>query len=202
MAPTRVLLTGFEPFGASLRNPSQAVVERLQIIGVDGIELHTHVLPVEFGESVRRLLELIDESTPDVVISLGQAEGRDRITPERVAVNIADARMSDNGGYAPIDAAVVPHAPFAYSSTLPVKSIVEALVAESIPAGLSMTAGTYVCNTVFYAMQHHLRESQVRSGFIHIPLMDEQAAEFPELPTMALDELVRVIAVAIEVATR
>lgn len=201
MTATRVLLTGFEPFGSSRLNPSQEIVRRLGAEGVPGVELHAHVLPVEFAAAAEVITRLIDALQPQVVIALGQAEGRDRITPERVAVNLADARMPDNGGHAPSDAPVVEGGPSAYFSTLPVKAIVDELAAASLPAGLSMTAGTYVCNTVFYAVQHHVDGSTVRSGFIHVPLMTEQADEFPGLPTMALDDLVRGIAMAITTTT-
>ena len=202
MRQRRVLLTGFEPFGSSRANPSQAVVEQLREQHIPGVELHAHVLPVEFTAAVDRVIELLRSVQPDVVIALGQAEGRDRITPERVAVNLADARMADNGGHVPVDEPVVTDGPSAYFSTLPVKAIVEELVAAEVPSGLSMTAGTYVCNTVFYAVQHHLQGTDVQSGFIHIPLMDAQADEFPGLPTLPLEVLVQATRVAIKVATR
>lgn len=201
MTATRVLLTGFEPFGSSRLNPSQEIVRRLGAEGMPGVELHAHVLPVEFAAAADVITRLIDVVQPQVVIALGQAEGRDRITPERIAANLADARMPDNGGYTPVDEPVVVDGPSAYFSTLPVKAIVESLTTAALPAGLSLTAGTYVCNTVFYAVQHHLRAANVRSGFIHVPLMTEQADEFPGLPTMALDDLVRGIAMAITTTT-
>lgn len=183
----RILLTGFEPFHNSSLNPSQEVIRRIEHPALIAKE----VLPVTFGESARRLIELINQHSPDVVISLGQAEGRTQITPERVAINLDDARIVDNAGNSPRESAIVEGAPAAYFTTLPIAKIVESLKEAGIPAAISLSAGTFVCNHIFYAMQHHCANREILSGFIHLPLINEQASEFPGLFTIDIDELVR-----------
>lgn len=196
----RVLLTGFEPFAGASLNPSEQIVNALKGRQIEGVELHTAVLPVVFTESSELLRHLIKLHNPDVVICLGQAEGRSEISFERVAINLDDARLADNAGRTVTDQPIVEGGPEAKFTTLPVKQMVSAVRAEGIAAGLSTTAGTFVCNHIFYAMQHELAETSVRSGFIHVPLMPEQASEFEGLPTMPLDQQVRGIEVAIRVA--
>jgi pyroglutamyl-peptidase len=196
----RVLLTGFEPFAGASLNPSEQIVNALMARKIEGIELHTAVLPVVFNESSELLRHLIKLHKPDVVICLGQAEGRREISFERVAVNLDDAKLADNAGQVVTDQPVVGGGPTAHFTTLPVKEMVAAVRAEGIAAGLSNTAGSFVCNHIFFAMQHELVETGVRSGFIHVPLMPEQAGEFEGLPTMPLDQQVRGIEVAIRVA--
>ena len=196
----RVLLTGFEPFAGATLNPSEQIVNTLKARQIEGVELHTAVLPVVFTESSELLRHLIKLHKPDVVICLGQAEGRREISFERVAINLDDARLADNAGRVILDQPVVAGGPSAHFTTLPVKEMVAAVRDEGIAAGLSTTAGTFVCNHIFYAMQHALAETSVVSGFIHVPLMPEQAGEFEGLPTMPLDQQVRAIEVAIRVA--
>jgi pyroglutamyl-peptidase len=196
----RVLLTGFEPFASASLNPSEQIVNVLKAREIDGVELHTAVLPVVFTESSELLRHLIKLHSPDVVICLGQAEGRREISFERVAINLDDARLADNAGRTVTDQPIVEGGPAAAFTTLPVKEMVAAVRAEGIAAGLSTTAGTFVCNHIFYAMQHALAETSVLSGFIHVPLMAEQAADFAGLPTMPLDQQVRAIEIAIRVA--
>ena len=196
----RVLLTGFEPFAGASLNPSEQIVNALKARQIEGVELHTAVLPVVFTESSELLRHLIKLHKPDVVICLGQAEGRREISFERVAINLDDARLADNAGRVVLDQPVVAGGPTAHLTTLPVKEMVAAVRAEGIAAGLSTTAGTFVCNHIFYAMQNELAETSVVSGFIHVPLMPEQAGEFGGLPTMPLDQQVRAIEVVIRVA--
>ena len=195
-----VLLTGFEPFAGASLNPSEQIVNALKSREIEGIELHTAGLPVVFTESSELLRHLIKLHKPDVVICLGQAEARSEISFERVAINLDDARLADNAGRTNIDQAIVEGGPDARFTTLPVKAMVTAVRAEGISAGLSTTAGTFVCNHIFYAMQHALAETPVKSGFIHVPLMTEQDADFAGLPTMPLDQQVRAIEIAIRVA--
>ena len=195
-----VLLTGFEPFAGASLNPSEQIVNAITGTGIEGVELHTAVLPVVFTESSELLRHLIKLHNPDVVICLGQAEGRREISFERVAINLDDACLADNAGRTNIDQAVVEGGPDARFTTLPVKAMVTAVRAEGIAAGLSTTAGTFVCNHIFYAMQHALAETSVLSGFIHVPLMTEQADDFTGLPTMPLEQQVRAIEIAIRVA--
>lgn len=137
---------------------------------------------------------------PGLVLALGQAASRDEISVERVALNLDDAPQPDNDGHQPVDRPVVPDGPAALFSTLPVKAMVAALRADGLPAGLSQTAGTYVCNHVFYGLQHRLAATVVRSGFVHVPLMDTQAVRHPGRPGLPLDALVRGVRRVLEVA--
>ena len=191
---TKVLLTGFEPFGKASSNPSGEIVKQIA-----GDNIVTAILPVAYAQSAERLLTLIAEHNPDVVISLGQAEGRTQITPERVAINLDDARLADNEGVMRNDVKILEDGPDAYFSTLPIKEIVEAIQAKGIPAAVSLSAGAFLCNHVFYIAQNKFAGTSVRSGFVHVPLMDSQASEFPGLPTMPLDQMVTAIQTMLEV---
>lgn len=183
----RILLSGFEPFHKSTLNPSQEVVKQISHPALVAKE----VLPVTFGEASTQLIELIELHRPDVVISLGQAEGRSEITPEQVAINLDDARIPDNAGNQPLGRAIIPGAPDAYFTTLPIKELVSDLNQASIPASISFSAGTFVCNHIFYTMQHHCNGRGIVSGFIHLPLMEEQAGEFRGLPTMNIEQMIK-----------
>lgn len=191
----KILVTGFEPFHKASLNPSQRIVE--EISHDPGVV--TSILPVVFGKASELLIELIDKNAPDAVICLGQAEGRHQITPERIAINLDDARIEDNAGQSPREREIVPGGPAGYFSTLPIRAITDALTADGIPAAISLSAGTFLCNHVFYAMQHHCRNRKIKSGFIHVPLMDEQAPEFPGLPTMNIATMVAGVRRVIEV---
>ena len=191
---TKVLLTGFEPFGRASSNPSGEIVKQIA-----GDNIVTAILPVAYAQSAERLLALIAEHNPDVVISLGQAEGRTQITPERVAINLDDARLADNEGVMRNDVKILEDGPDAYFSTLPIKEIVEAIQTKGIPAAVSLSAGAFLCNHVFYIAQNKFAGTSVRSGFVHVPLMDSQASEFPGLPTMPLDQMVTAIQTMLEV---
>jgi pyroglutamyl-peptidase len=185
---TTVLLTGFEPFGTATSNPSGEIVKQ-----ISGDNIITAILPVAYTQSADRLLALIAEHNPDVVICLGQAEGRAAITPEKVAINLDDARLTDNEGVLRSDVKILDHGPDAYFSTLPLKEMVEAIKAQGIPALVSLSAGAFLCNHVFYVAQNKFAGTNVRSGFVHVPLMDSQVPEFPGLPTMPLDQMVAAV---------
>jgi pyroglutamyl-peptidase len=185
---TTVLLTGFEPFGAATSNPSGEIVKQ-----ISGDNIVTAILPVAYTQSADRLLALIAEHNPDVVICLGQAEGRTAITPEKVAINLDDARLADNDGVFRSDVKIVDKGPDAHFSTLPLVEMVEAIKAQGIPASVSLSAGAFLCNHVFYVAQNKFAGTNVRSGFVHVPLMDSQAPEFPGLPTMPLDQMVTAV---------
>jgi pyroglutamyl-peptidase len=200
MASKKVLLTGFEPFGGASFNPSGAVVQAIAKRGIDGIEIVTAILPVEFKRSAEMLVELISNHKPDVVISLGQAEGRDFIGPEQVAINLADGRIADNAGVRIVNQSINPSAADGYSSTLPIRAIVDAISSLGIAAKISYSAGTFICNEIFFATQSFLQESEVISGFIHLPLAPNQSAEFPGLPTMPIEVQVNAIEAAIKVS--
>ena len=190
---TKVLLTGFEPFGKATLNPSGEIVKQ-----ISGDNIVTAILPVAYAQSAEALLALVEQHKPDVVISLGQAEGRTQITPERIAINLDDARLADNEGVMRNDLPILVGGPVAYESTLPIKAIVEAIKAEGIPAAVSLSAGAFLCNHIFYVMQSKFAGTSVRSGFVHVPLMDEQAGEFPGLPTMPLDQMVKAVRIMLE----
>lgn len=190
-----MVLTGFEPFGGEDTNPSWDAV---RAVTPQGYRLVTAELPCEFGASVGAVRELVTRHSPDVVICVGQAGGRDAVTPERVAINLDDARIPDNAGHQPIDVPVVDGGPAAYFTTLPVKACVSALRSADIPAAVSHTAGTFVCNHVFYGLMHLVATEfeGVRAGFVHIPYAPEQGhTDAPSLETAtvtrALDLIIR-----------
>jgi pyroglutamyl-peptidase len=189
----KILLTGFEPFGKATLNPSGEIVKQ-----ISGENIVTAILPVAYAQSAERLLALINKHNPDVVISLGQAEGRTQITPERIAINLDDARLADNEGVMRIDQPILVGGPVAYESTLPIKSFVERIKAQDVPAAVSLSAGAFLCNHIFYVMQNNFAGTHVQSGFVHVPLMDEQAEEFPGLPTMPLDQMVKAVRIMLE----
>ena len=189
-----ILLTGFEPFGKATLNPSGEIIKQ-----ISGENIVTAILPVAYTQSAERLLQLIAEHNPDVVISLGQAEGRTQITPERIAINLDDARLADNQGVIRNDVPIIAGGPVAYESTLPIKDIVKAVNDAGVPAAVSLSAGAFLCNHVFYLAQDYFKGTNVRSGFVHVPLMDEQGPEFPGLPTMPLDQMVKAIRTMLEV---
>ena len=189
----RILLTGFEPFGKATLNPSSEIVKQ-----ISGDNIVTAILPVAYAQSAEKLLALIAEHNPDVVISLGQAEGRTHISPERIAINLDDARLADNEGVIRNDVPIIAGGPVAYESTLPIKEIVKAINDAGVPATISLSAGAFLCNHVFYVAQDHFKDTKVRSGFVHVPLMDEQAGEFPGLPTMPLDQMIKAVRTMLE----
>lgn len=209
MSPPRILLTGFEPFGGESVNPSWQVAQALHGETIDGASVQSLCLPCAFGDALNVLGAQLARLRPGVVLALGQAAGRAEFSPERVAINVDDARMPCNAGRRPIDEPVVPGAPAAYFSTLPIKAIVAALRAAGLPAAVSQTAGTYVCNHVFYGLMHELRRRQgVRAGFMHLPLLPEQAAAqaslvmSPSLPLTTQVQGVRLaLATAVNTAT-
>lgn len=192
---TTVLLTGFEPFGGDAVNPS-ALAVHLAAAEWDGPEvLVTAVLPVAFAGAAEALEELLDAHEPDVVIAVGLAGGRSGITVERIAVNLVDARIPDNDGDQPIDEPSLTDAPAAVFASLPVKAIVHDASAAGIPISLSMTAGTFVCNHVFFHAAVWADDRGHRAGFIHVPWGAGQAPNGePELP---VSEIARALLIAI-----
>ena len=190
-AMQKILLTGFEKFQTASSNPTEAIVNHLGAQKIPG--LITAVLPVEFGRSWQILKQLLDEHQPDVVIALGQAEGRSQITPEKIAINLDNARIPDNAGNSPINQPIVNGGADGLFTTLPIDSYVEKLKKGEIPANISYSAGTFVCNHLFYELQNYCKDKEIQSGFIHVPLMESQAAEFPGLPTLPLETMVNAV---------
>ncbi|HET6555213.1 MAG TPA: pyroglutamyl-peptidase I [Dyella sp.] len=197
----RILLTGFTPFGNEDINPSWEAVRELEGRHIAGHVVVARLLPTIFAESRRELGLMVDEVAPAILLGVGQAGGRSRLSLERVAINVQDARMADNAGVQPIDEAIVADGPAAYFSSLPIKAMLKALLAEGVPAEVSNTAGTFVCNHVAYLMLHlAARHHDLRAGFIHIPYLPSQAARFPNAPSMAQEDVVRGLIIALQVA--
>ena len=195
-----VLLTGFEPFGGETINPSGEIARQLHGLVIARHQVVGALLPCVFGAAIAELKAQLRHTQPALIICLGQAGGRADITPERVAINVDVARLTDNAGGQPIDQAVIKQGPAAYWSTLPIKAIVAALRQRDLPASVSQTAGTFVCNHVFYGLMHQLRaQRRVRGGFIHVPFLPEQTTDKPSLP---LETMVTAIGVAIETAVQ
>ncbi len=184
----RILVTGFEPFGGQSLNPSWEVARALHGLQLQGAQVVAVQLPCVFAQALPALQQALMQHTPDIVLALGQAEGRCDLSVERIAINVMDARIPDNAGAQPIDVPVIAGGPASYFSTLPIKSLVAGLRASGFPASVSQTAGTFVCNQVFYALQHTLAGQGVHSGFVHLPLLPEQAAHWPgpSLPSWPL----------------
>jgi pyroglutamyl-peptidase len=195
-----VLLTGFAAFGGETCNPSWDAVSRLDGAVIAGHRIVAGRLPVEFGASLDALRDMLDTVSPALVLCVGQAGGRAQLSIERIAINIDDARIPDNAGAAPIDEPVVADGPAAYFATLPIKAMLAGLRAAGIPAEISQTAGTYVCNHVFYGLMHALRtRPETRGGFVHIPYAPEQA-ERHGAPGLAVGTVVDALRIALEVA--
>ncbi|WP_010492239.1 pyroglutamyl-peptidase I [Paenibacillus elgii] len=200
-----ILVTGFDPFGGQRVNPALETVRRLQGVTVEGHCVETREIPTVFDKSIERLLAAVSEIKPKLVICVGQAGGRPDITIERIAININDARIADNDGQQPIDTPVIPGGPAAYWSTLPIKAMVKGMNDHGIPASVSHTAGTFVCNHLFYGLMHHLATTgneTVRGGFIHIPFLPEQAVQHKGQPSMSLEAIVKGLEAGIGAAIR
>jgi pyroglutamyl-peptidase len=200
MTSRTVLLTGFEAFGGETLNPSWQVAQALHGQKVAGWHIQAQCLPCVFGESLDSLANALAASRPGLVLLLGQAGGRCDLSLERLAVNVDDARIPDNQGQQPIDEAVVPGAPTAYFSSLPIKAMVHNMRAAGVPAAVSQTAGTFVCNHVFFGLMHLLRRRRtVRGGFMHVPLLPVQAAQ-AGLPGLDLETQCKGVMVALATA--
>jgi pyroglutamyl-peptidase len=197
-SPT-VLLTGFDAFGGELINPSWLAVKALHGRQIAGHRLVAAQLPTVFDESLQALRTQLLQHRPALTICVGQAGGRSAISLERVAININDARIADNAGTEPVDTPVLPGGPTAYFTTLPIKSILQALQQDGVAAEVSQTAGTFVCNHVFYGLMHALATQRgfkkSRGGFIHVPFLPEQGA-----PSMPLAEITRGLRIAVRCA--
>lgn len=194
-----VLLTGFDPFGGEELNPSWLAVQALHGKQIAGHRIVAAQLPTVFGASLTALASLLRAHRPALVVCVGQAGGRSAVSLERVAININDARIADNAAAQPVDTPVVPGGPAAYFSTLPIKAMRHALQQEGIATEVSQTAGTFVCNHVFYGLMHTLATkrgfARTRGGFIHVPWLPEQG-----MPSMPLEDIARGLRVALRCA--
>ena len=186
---SNILITAFEPFGDDDLNSSACVLDAFCQSSADGFgEISTLVLPVDYDVAISRLITAIETGRPHSVICLGQANDRSIITVEKVAVNYRSYRIPDNSGAQPADEPVAPGGPAAYFSTLPVDELLNELSKKGIPAKASLSAGSYVCNALFYGLSHHLEKNvlSIRAGFMHLPRLPDQVNErWPE--SMALE---------------
>lgn len=203
MAKT-ILLTGFEPFDGEVENPSWQALRPLDGERIDGHPIVTRLMPCVFGEAIARLEAEIAALDPEIVICVGQAGGRPEISVERVAINLDDARIPDNAGAQPLDRPIVLKGPAAYFSSLPVKAIVRDLRAAGIPAGPSQTAGTFVCNHIFYGACHARATAggKLRTGFIHVPYSPAQAVNHPGEPSLAVPIISEALRIAVATTLR
>jgi len=195
----KILLTAFEPFGGEKINAAQeaAALVKNEIAGAKIVKM---AVPVVFGESVEAVVSAIRREKPDAVLCLGQAGGRAELTPERVAINLDDARIPDNAGNQPIDQPIFPDGAPAYFSTLPVKAMVHAIRQTGLPASLSNSAGTFVCNHLMYGLLYHTARTwpEIRGGFMHLPFLPEQVTDKPGTPCLSREEMAAGIEAALK----
>lgn len=197
----KVLITGFEAFAGDAINPSQVVIEHLTN---DSVDLKTLLLPVEFDTCLSLIETEIESFSPDVVLALGLAGGRSKLSLERIAINVNDARISDNAGAKPVDTCVCEGAPDAYFSSLPIKRMYQRLTNEGIPVQVSNSAGTFVCNHLMFGLLHltNTKYPNTRAGFIHLPYLPEQvpAERTKNIPSMTLETMLKGLELCIEIA--
>ena len=194
----QILITGFEPFGGETINPSWEAV-RLLPDTIGGYALRKLRLPVSFTSAIRELEKSMHENPPAAIVCIGQAGGRTAVTPERIGINLMDARIPDNDGFSPVEAPIAPDGPDAYFSTLPVTAIVQAMREANVPAQASLSAGTYVCNSLLYGTLHFLSQNglKIPAGFIHVPFLPQQVLAKPQ-PSLTLEQLQTALTAAIE----
>lgn len=195
----KILVTGFDPFGGESINPATEAVKRLPNT-IAGATIEVLEIPTVFHKSAQVVRDKMREYRPDVVLCIGQAGGRTGLTPERVAINQDDARIPDNEGNQPIDVTIQPDGKAAYFSTLPIKAMVEFIKRAGLPASVSNTAGTFVCNHIMYQVLYLVDAEfpNTKAGFMHIPYMMEQVVDKPNQPAMSLTDITRGIQAAIE----
>lgn len=187
----KLLITGFDPFGGESVNASWEAVKLLPD-QIGGYKIHKLQIPTVFGLAPKTVLEKAAEIQPDVIISVGQAGTRAAVTPERIGINVRDARIADNAGISPKDESIVPGGPDGLFSTLPVKAMIAAIQAAGLPGAVSNTAGTFVCNDVLYSLLHHYAGTHVRCGFIHVPWLPQQGT-----PSLPLEDTVKALEAAV-----
>lgn len=189
-----LIITGFDPFGGASINPSWEAVSRLPDL-VGGYRLTKLKIPTIFGTAAQTILKAAGDA-PDVILCVGQAGGRDAVTPERIAINMASATITDNAGSCPREQTILPEGPDGIFSTVPVRAMADAIVAAGLPGKISNTAGTFVCNDTLYRLLCHYAGTPVRAGFIHVPYLPQQAKNGE--PAMSLEDIIRALTAAIE----
>lgn len=194
----KALVTGFDPFGGDEVNPSALAVSRLKK-KIGKVMVVTAVLPTSYAKSAGVLREVMEKAKPDIVLCVGQAGGRAELCLERVGINVQDARIPDNDRNQPINIPVRADGPAAYFATLPVKACVAEMRRAGLPAAVSNTAGTFVCNHILYSLMDIIEShpAKMRGGFLHIPYVPEQAARLGGAPSMAVDDIVRGIEIIV-----
>lgn len=200
----KILVTAFDPFGGERINPALEAV-KLMRDQIEGAEIVKLEFPTVFHKSIEKVKAAILSENPDVVLSIGQAGGRFEVTPERVAINVDDARIPDNEGNQPLNQPIFENGEPAYFATLPVKAIVEAIQAEGLPASLSNSAGTFVCNHIMYGVLYHISKmgKPIRAGFIHVPFTPEQVAKRPTpAPSLSAVDICRALEAAVAAIVR
>lgn len=199
----KVLITGFDPFGGESINPAWEAVKKVRD-EIAGAEIVKMQIPTVVGKSIEKVHDKMVEIHPDVVISVGQAGGRFGVTPERVAINMTDARIPDNEGHQPIDEVIFEDGDTAYFSNLPVKAMVQAIKDAGYPSSLSNTAGTYICNHVMYGILYYIHKEfpDVRGGFIHVPYAASQVVNKPNTPSMAIADITAALEAAVFAAVK
>ena len=195
----KVLLTAFDPFGGESVNPAQEAVECVadEICGTQVVKC---IVPTVFGRSIDTVYDAIIREKPDIVLCIGQAGGRVGLTVERVAINLNDARIPDNDGKQPHDTKIFEDGENAYFASLPVKEMVEGIKKEGIPASVSYTAGTFVCNHLMYGVLYKIAKEfpGMRGGFMHVPFLHEQVISRPGTPSLSKEDIVKGIEAAIK----
>lgn len=198
-----VLVTGFVPFAGDKTNPSWEIAKALPEMLV-GYRVETLRVPTEFGKAITVTTKAIKKLKPEIVLCLGQAGGRSRMSVERIAINVDDARIADNAGNQPIDAAIFKGAPAAYFCTLPVKAMVAAMAKSGVPAEVSNTAGTFVCNHLIFGVLHYIATHQLlaRAGFMHVPFLDSQIIDRADTASLSLNAMIEGTKTAIMAAIK
>jgi len=198
----KILVTGFEPFGKETINPALEAVKKLDN-KINGAEVVKTKIPTVFGKAIEKLEKEIEKEKPDIVICVGQAGGRSKITVERVAINIDDATIKDNEGNKPVDNKIFKDGGNAYFSRLPIKTIVKEMTKNKIPASISNTAGTFVCNHLMYGLLYLIDKKypNMWGGFIHVPFIPEQTLN-KEAPSMSLDDIIKGLTIVIETTVK
>ena len=189
----KLLITGFDPFGGATINPAWEAVKLLPD-QIGDFEVHKLEIPTVFGLGAKTVLEKAATVRPDVILCVGQAGGRAAVTPERIGVNIRDARITDNAGNQPSGEFIAPEGPAAYFATVPVKEMAAAICAAEMPGTVSNSAGAFVCNDTLYSLLHHYTGTAIKVGFIHVPYLPEQGE-----PSLPLEKTAAALQAAIEV---
>ncbi len=194
----KILITAFDPFGGDAINPALEAVKAIDENNLTGIELTKLEVPTVFGKSINTLKEQLEKNNYEAVLCVGQAGGRFGLTPERVAINIDDARIPDNDGKQPIDQKIFDDAPNAYFTTLPIKAMVKAVKEAGLPASVSNTAGTFVCNHLMFGALHLCSKKNCRAGFVHVPFIPEQVVERADTASMSQADITRGLEVMLQ----